>query len=77
MVARSFVESEFRVTAQGLCELIWQKIILDDLRIKWDCWIFAIQASPSCLKHLMGSHMDLGPKVWRPKWLLSILGFVL
>ena len=36
MVARSSVESEFRVIAQGLCELLWLKIILDDLRIKWD-----------------------------------------
>ena len=36
MVARSSVELEFRVTAQGLCELLWLKIILDDLRIKWD-----------------------------------------
>ena len=36
MVARSSVESEFGVTAQGLCELLWLKIILDDLRIKWD-----------------------------------------
>ena len=36
MVARSFVESEFRAIAQGLCELLWLKIILDDLRIKWD-----------------------------------------
>ena len=36
MVARSFAESEFRVIAQGLCELLWLKIILDDLRIKWN-----------------------------------------
>ena len=36
MVARSSVESKFRVIAQGLCELLWLKIILDDLRIKWD-----------------------------------------
>ncbi|RVW86032.1 Retrovirus-related Pol polyprotein from transposon RE1 [Vitis vinifera] len=36
VVARSSVESEFRVIAQGLCELLWLKIILDDLRIKWD-----------------------------------------
>ena len=27
-------------------------------------------------KTLNGSHMDLGPKMWRPKWLLSILGLV-
>ena len=36
VVARSFAESEFRAIAQGLCELLWLKIILDDLRIKWD-----------------------------------------
>ena len=36
VVARSSAESEFRAIAQGLCELLWLKIILDDLRIKWD-----------------------------------------
>ena len=36
MVARSSAESEFRIIAQGLCELLWLKIILDDLRIKWN-----------------------------------------
>ena len=36
MVARLFVELEFRAIAQGLYELLWLKIILDDLRIKWD-----------------------------------------
>ena len=35
-VARSSAESEFRIIAQGLCELLWLKIILDDLRIKWN-----------------------------------------
>ncbi|RVW81800.1 Retrovirus-related Pol polyprotein from transposon RE1 [Vitis vinifera] len=36
VVARSSAKSKFRVIAQGLCELLWLKIILDDLRIKWD-----------------------------------------
>ena len=36
VVARSSVELEFRAIAQGLCEVLWLKIILDDLRIKWD-----------------------------------------
>ena len=36
VVARSSAESKFKVIAQGLCELLWLKIILDDLRIKWD-----------------------------------------
>lgn len=35
VVARSSAESEFRAIAQGLCELLWLKIILDDLRVKW------------------------------------------
>ena len=34
VAVRSFAELEFRVIAQGLCELLWLKIILDDLRIK-------------------------------------------
>ena len=34
VVTRSSTESKFRVIAQGLCELLWLKIILDDLRIK-------------------------------------------
>ena len=32
----SFAESEFKAIARGLCKLLWLKIILDDLRIKWD-----------------------------------------
>ena len=36
MVARSSAESEFRAITQGLFELLLLKIILDDLRIKWD-----------------------------------------
>ena len=36
MVARSSAELEFRAMAQGVCELLWLKIILDDLRIKWE-----------------------------------------
>ena len=35
MVARSSAESEFRSMAKGICELLWLKIILDDL-IKWE-----------------------------------------
>ena len=36
VVVRSSAESEFRAIAQELCELLWLKIILDDLKIKWD-----------------------------------------
>ena len=36
VVARSSIEAEFRAMAQGICELLWLKIILEDLKIKWD-----------------------------------------
>ena len=36
MVAWSSAEAEFRAMAQGVCELLWLKIILEDLKIKWE-----------------------------------------
>jgi hypothetical protein len=36
VVARSSAEAEFRTMAQGVCELLWLKIILEDLKVKWD-----------------------------------------
>jgi len=36
VVARSNVEAKFQAMAQGICELLWLKIILEDLKIKWD-----------------------------------------
>ena len=36
MVARSSAKSGFRSMARGICELLWLKIILDDLKIKWE-----------------------------------------
>nr|KYP41834.1 Copia protein [Cajanus cajan] len=36
VVARSSAEAEFRAMAQGICELLWLKIILEDLKITWD-----------------------------------------
>lgn len=36
VVARSSAEAEFRAMAQGICELLWLKIILEDLKIQWD-----------------------------------------
>jgi ATP sulfurylase len=35
-VSRSSAEAEFRSMALGIYELLWMKIILEDLRIKWD-----------------------------------------
>ena len=36
VVARSSAKAEFRAMAQGICELLWLKIILEDLKIRWD-----------------------------------------
>jgi len=36
VVARSSAEAEFRAMAQGICELLWLKIILEDLKLRWD-----------------------------------------
>ena len=36
VVARSSAEAKVRVMAQGVCELLWMKIILDDLKIKYE-----------------------------------------
>jgi hypothetical protein len=36
VVSRSSAEAEFRSMTLGICELLWIKIILEDLRIKWE-----------------------------------------
>ena len=36
VVAPSSDEAEFRTMAQGISELLWLKIILKDLKIKWE-----------------------------------------
>ena len=36
VVARSSAEAEFRAMALGVCELLWLKIILEDLNIEWE-----------------------------------------
>lgn len=34
-MSRSSAESELRAMAQGICELLWIKKILEDLQVKW------------------------------------------
>ena len=34
VIARSSADEEFRVMAQGVCELLWIKIILTELRLE-------------------------------------------
>ena len=36
VVARSSAEAEFQAMALRICELLWTKIILDNLKIEWN-----------------------------------------
>ncbi|KAA3473579.1 Copia protein [Gossypium australe] len=36
MVARSSAKAKFRAMDQGICELLWIKVSLDDLKVKWN-----------------------------------------
>lgn len=35
VIARSSVEAELQAMTQGICELLWMKIILDGLKMKY------------------------------------------
>ena len=60
MVARSSAESEFRAIAQGLCELLWLKIILDDLGIKWDDPMkLTINIAHNPIQHDWAKHIEV------------------
>ena len=60
MVARSSAESEFRAIAQGLCEILWLKIILDDLGIKWDDSMrLAINIAHNPIQHDWAKHIEV------------------
>nr|KYP51611.1 Copia protein [Cajanus cajan] len=66
VVARSSAEAKFRAMAQGICELLWLKIILEDLRIKRDEPIrlycdnkFAISIAHNPVQHDRTKHIDV------------------
>ena len=65
VVARSSAKSGFRVIAKGLCELLWLKISLDDLIIKWDdpmklyCDKSAINIAHNPIQHDKTKHIEV------------------
>ncbi|XP_020584559.1 uncharacterized protein LOC110027457 [Phalaenopsis equestris] len=66
VVARSSAESEFRAIAQGLCELLWLRIILDDLRIPWEGPMklycdnkFVINIAHNLIQHDRTKHIEI------------------
>lgn len=66
VVARSSVEAEFRAMAQGVCELLWMKIILDYLKIKYEAPMglvcdnkSAINIAPNPVQHDRTKHIEI------------------
>ena len=60
------VESEFRVMAQGICELLWLKIIVEDLGLKWNNPMklycdnkFAISIAHNSIQHDRTKHIEI------------------
>ena len=58
VVARSSAEAEFRVMAHGVCELLWMKIILDDLKKNMKLlWAWHVIISPLSVLHTIRFNM--------------------
>ncbi|RVW82773.1 Retrovirus-related Pol polyprotein from transposon RE1 [Vitis vinifera] len=75
VVARLSAESKFRAIAQGLCELLWLKIILDDLRIKWDGSMklycdkkSAINIAHNPIQHDKTKHIEIDKHFIKENW---------
>ena len=66
VVARSSAEAEFRAMAQEICELLWLKIILEDLKLRWDKPMklycdnkFAISIAHNPVQHDRTKHIEV------------------
>jgi len=66
VVARSSAEAKFRVMAQGVCELLWMKIILDNLKIKYEAPMgltcdnkSAISIAHNLIQHDRTKHVEI------------------
>ncbi|EXB36428.1 hypothetical protein L484_009995 [Morus notabilis] len=75
VVARSSAEAEFRGVAQGMCELLWLKIILDDLRVKWEEPMklycdkkSAINITHNPIQHDRTKHIEIDRHFIRRSW---------
>ena len=74
VVARSSAEAEFRAMAQGVCELLWMKIIVDDLKIKYEAPMglvcdnkFAINIAHNPVQHDRTKHIEIDRRFIKEK----------
>ena len=66
VVPRSSAEAEFIAMAQGVCELLWMKVILDDLKIKYEALMglvcdnkSAISIAHNLVQHDRTKHIEI------------------
>jgi len=66
VVPRSSAEAEFIAMAQGVCELLWMKTILDDLKIKYEAHVGLVCDNKSAIsiahnpdRHDRIKHIDI------------------
>jgi len=66
VVARSSAKAEFRAMAQGVCELLWMKITLHDLKIKYESPMglvcdnkFVISIALNLVQHDRTKHVEI------------------
>ena len=66
IVVRSSAEAEFRAMAMRICELLWLKIVLQDLKIQWEAPMrlycdnkSAISISHNLVQHDRTKHIEV------------------
>ena len=63
MVARSTAKAEFWSMAHGICELLWIKIILTNLKVKWEwtmrLYYVAISIAHNPVQHDHTKHIEV------------------
>ena len=66
VIARSSAEAEYRAMALGICELLWLKILMDGLKIKWQgtMWLYcdnkaAINIANNAIKNDRTMHIEV------------------
>ena len=73
-MAKSSVEAEFCAMVQGICKLLWLKIILEGLKIKWDDLmrlycdnIFVIRIAHNPIQHNQTEHIEINKRFIKKK----------
>ena len=79
VVARSSVEEEFRAMAKGICELLSMKIILNDLKVKYEAPMglvcdkkSAIIIAHNPVQHDRTKHVEIDRHFIKEDWIMVL-----